>query len=658
MKISLLSISFVFLLPLPDASAKENPHQALVLAAEDIDQGRYAKAEDRLEDVRASSVWTFWRAALLARAKLNQDKPKEAWELLEDMPPPPKDLVNKNQRFYRRLYKEALETGLEAADRLSKPREIWERQLWAYFPDYEGGAATPMPDGVRAEDKVARLHILFEKSLFETIPSLVSPGEIADAEIPADEKCRALFERGFAIQKLKRKEEALEGYQWLENASCEGKILARALYWKGSLESELKRYDAAIETFRLLAKQSGGDGRYQDDAYYRLHQIYRSQNDDQKADRAFKELSELPRGDMKEKVLWEDGFAAYQRKDYVKALDLFERIIQTESLGTEAQPQALYWKARTQEIEEILAKKKRGGPSAATYRRILKTYPFSFYAVLAEARWGESAAVPSLIKSKPGLPGDKALAEAFRVVDELNRKGRRGAAADLLDYLTHLSPAAVKEKPDLVAQRWMEAGDFNRALEMATEHLDKSAFDINLEKDNPLSRALYPLAYPEDVRRAAETNRLPSALILGIMREESLFLKDVHSRAGAVGLMQLMPATARLKARALGIPHSYGDLSDPSSNIVLGSSYLREMMGRFDNQTALAVMAYNAGPGNVSKWLRNQGDLPLDEFIEMTPLTETRGYVNRVLRSAHIYGHLLGQSKRVKLLASLEPPQF
>ena len=615
-------------------------------------------AEDRaIPSVVASSnspVWEFWKSALDARDKLNEEKFQDALDLLDHLPPPPLDLMNKQQDFYRTLYKEALETGMAASDRLSKPSETWSRNIWALFPDLEEPLLSYVPADVRVEDKVTRVYILFEKSLLESIPEILSSAEIANSSLPAQDKCRAFFELGSALRRLNKKEEALEVLAQVERSECEGKILTRAFYWKGTVEAGLGRDDAAEETLKQLTKRSA-DERYMDDAYYRLYKIYQSHNDDEKAARALRQLLELPEGDMKEKYLWDEAFSAYQDKNYEKALDLLDKIIATRSIGTEAQPQALYWKGRT---EEILSKKKLGGSSVGGYHKVVSSYPFSFYAILAEVRLGKLTSIPSIAKSKSSLPSKKGpIGDAIRVVDELNRKGDHEAAADVLDYLTYLHPEVTKENPGLIAQRWMESNDFNRAIEIATERFDVAISDINLRKDDPLTRALYPVAYKEEVARAAETNRLPLGLIEGIMREESLFQREVRSYAGAIGLMQLMPATARMKARSLGIYHSIGDLKTPASNILLGSSYLREMMDRFGNRAPLAVMAYNAGPGNVSKWIRSQGYMPFDEFIESIPLSETRGYVKRVLRSAHIYEGLLGQSKPTKYFQSLDPPQ-
>lgn len=608
------------------------------------------EVEKRFRDADESSIWDFWRRVILARSRLARDDAKEALRLLENLPQPPTEILNPNQTFYRRLYKTALDTGLAAARQFSAPTGEWERRFWAYFPDMAGASSVPAKTTVA--DRVTRMHLLSEASLYDEIPSLASPADIASANLPEEFKCRALFEWGWSARKLRKKEEALAAFGLVTDSHCEGPILVRTLYWKGLIESGLKRYDTAEATFKLLAKKAAG-GRYEDDAYYRLAKIYGAQNDDKGELSALRKLTDLPEGDMRERHLWDQAFDAYRAKRYERANSLLDRIIAGRDIGTEARPQSLYWKGR---IAEIVSKKRLGGSSAAIYRRVVKEFPFSFYSLLAEGRLGKSTPRLRVTKLDVPVPPDSEVADAIQAVDELNRKGDHQGAMDVMDYLTQVRPGAAHSNPTLMAQKWIESGDFNRALVTATEHFDSTFFDIHLKTDDPMTRALYPEAFPDEVKLASQTNNLPPAIIRGIMREESLFIPGVGSHAGAIGVMQLMPATARLVAKSLGISHSYADLKSPPANIRLGSSYFRRMMNRFDNQTALAVMAYNAGPGNVSKWLRRQGTLPMDEFIESIPLWETRGYVKRVMRSAHIYDHLDGGTKSEMIVLEPDPP--
>lgn len=130
-------------------------------------------------------------------------------------------------------------------------------------------------------------------------------------------------------------------------------------------------------------------------------------------------------------------------------------------------------------------------------------------------------------------------------------------------------------------------------------------------------------------------------MIHAISRQESQFDKEATSRVGARGLMQLMPATARDTAPRAGLAYNYESLGNPHYNMALGSTYFGRLMDMYGGSYVLAVAAYNAGPGNVNRWLRTYGD-PRSEvdvltWIENIPLSETRNYVQRVLENAVVY---------------------
>ncbi|MCB1646322.1 MAG: lytic transglycosylase domain-containing protein, partial [Pseudomonadales bacterium] len=163
---------------------------------------------------------------------------------------------------------------------------------------------------------------------------------------------------------------------------------------------------------------------------------------------------------------------------------------------------------------------------------------------------------------------------------------------------------------------------------------------IDAEAWNDLS-VRFPLAYLDTFVSAARKTDIPSQWGMAIARQESAFMADARSGAGAMGLMQLLPDTARMTARRNGIPYkSRQDLIDPHTNITLGTAYLGAMLRRFNNNRVIASAAYNAGPSRVSGW--QDGSLPLDVWIETIPFTETRNYVQNVLMFSTIYGRLTG----------------
>lgn len=143
---------------------------------------------------------------------------------------------------------------------------------------------------------------------------------------------------------------------------------------------------------------------------------------------------------------------------------------------------------------------------------------------------------------------------------------------------------------------------------------------------------------------AAERNGITKTWATAIARQESAFWIQARSHAGARGLMQLMPATARHTAKKHQLPLSdIGALYDPETNIDLGSAYLGEMYRRFDSNRVFATAAYNAGPNRVDRWLQDRGNLPLDIWIETIPFDETRNYVQNVLSFAVIYDTRAGR---------------
>jgi len=142
------------------------------------------------------------------------------------------------------------------------------------------------------------------------------------------------------------------------------------------------------------------------------------------------------------------------------------------------------------------------------------------------------------------------------------------------------------------------------------------------------------------------------SLILSVIRQESNF--DIHAKSpvGALGLMQIMPRTARREARIMNRPLSLHALSSsPNVNVSIGSHYLQRLLNSFNGHPALALAAYNAGAKNVSKWIKTYGDPRTGEistlrWMESIPFKETRNYVQRILENQYIYKHVLEKSQK------------
>ena len=165
----------------------------------------------------------------------------------------------------------------------------------------------------------------------------------------------------------------------------------------------------------------------------------------------------------------------------------------------------------------------------------------------------------------------------------------------------------------------------------------------------------FPLEHQQPVKKQAKRTRLDPSWVYGVIRQESAFNAAVRSHAGALGLMQLMPATARFVSRNLlkQKPPKTSQLKIPEKNILLGTTYLRHVLDKLQQNPVLATAAYNAGPHRVNRWLP-QRQLPADIWVELIPFRETRQYVKRVFTYASIYDHRL--DRKLTRISERMPP--
>jgi len=249
----------------------------------------------------------------------------------------------------------------------------------------------------------------------------------------------------------------------------------------------------------------------------------------------------------------------------------------------------------------------------------------SYYGFLAADELGQDYALDNsqlatddaalaAVATKPGIVRAR---ELFLV--GLDGRGRSEWDA----AVRHLDPDE-KLQAAILANRW---GWHSRAI--ATAASLKQYDDLSLR---------YPLPWLQQFEVHSSAAKISPTWAYGIARSESLFMRDVRSSAGAIGLMQLMPATGKQVAKEIRLPYAgLATLTDPESNIRLGTSYLGQMAERFGGNRVLATAAYNAGPHRVDRWLPEQGSEDARVWIENIPFNETRKYVKRVLAAQAIF---------------------
>jgi soluble lytic murein transglycosylase len=269
-----------------------------------------------------------------------------------------------------------------------------------------------------------------------------------------------------------------------------------------------------------------------------------------------------------------------------------------------------YWAARAAE--------KNGDPKLARqlYESVL--LDDNFYSIMSAARLDRPVAPhpEKLVVDQPQIRRMEQLPPMVRARELLMSDLRPQAGTEWSFAFEQLTPEARTQAIHLAA-RW---GWYEQAIFTASQQRVFNDYEL-----------LYPQPYDAEVLTAAKLTGLSPQLIYSVMRQESLYRRDAISSAGARGLLQMLPETARRTARKWNRPRpSADDLFDPVVNVPLGAANLRTLVDRFGGQTLVALAGYNAGPNAASRWMPGES-LDPDIWIENIPYNETRNYVQRIL---------------------------
>jgi soluble lytic murein transglycosylase len=330
------------------------------------------------------------------------------------------------------------------------------------------------------------------------------------------------------------------------------------------------------------------------------------------------------------------GGLAYVDGDYRSAASLFDEY-RARSGDDRAYQQAAYWAGKAfLELGDTLA-------AAQRLRWAQAVDPVSYYGMRAVELLGESDAALPLAAS----PGDDSrlprhVPNALLRIDLLAKLGLAEAAAYEAERAKqHL--ADMEGGLYALAEAYAERGDLFSAVRLGRE-IQRSEGAYNLR----LLRILYPFPYQDEIVRQARSRGLDPFLVAGLIRQESLFDAAIVSGAGAVGLMQIMPATGRMLASQEGLgPFDVEGLNSPTVNLQLGTRYLADLLVRYGGNLTETLAAYNAGPSRIVRWRRLPESSNDELFAERIPFTETRDYVRTVQHNARLYALLYPEAAAV-----------
>ncbi|MCA0240579.1 MAG: lytic transglycosylase domain-containing protein [Proteobacteria bacterium] len=299
-----------------------------------------------------------------------------------------------------------------------------------------------------------------------------------------------------------------------------------------------------------------------------------------------------------------------------------------------------YWKARA--LKARARNEAERERAAAAFERLANgAGSFGYYTLLAAQDLGRPAGLPPL--PPPLTEAEQALAAQTPGL----QRGLQMARIGLRDEGRrewNFSLRGLGDRELLAAAQFAcQAQDWQLCIN--TSERTREQVDL---------RQRYPMPFAAEITARARDSGLEPAFVFGLIRQETRFLPQLRSSAGAAGLMQLMPATARWTARKLGVPFQPEQVTDIPTNLLLGTTYLKLVLDDFAGSQALAAAAYNAGPNRPRRW-REGPVLDTAIWAENIPFNETRDYVKKVLANATIYDHLLGNAAPRPLLQRLGP---
>ena len=488
------------------------------------------------------------------------------------------------------------------------------KEIWIKNPSYRSSLVNKkvyslskkLKKDVRKKDLRLRLNSLYKKRMFNRFNS--EANKIKDPSI----------EIKHALIKMKKKNRD-EGRKTLENISKGNfvstgsdskdlEVFAEASYQIALDDLKMSKDNTFIaKNLKSILKNYPNFSK-NDEVAYLSARLFTLDKNHEKSKEVYEWLIKTKSKNYLDDAFWGIGWSEYMLKNYEQALNYFSSLERSEK--SYYQSKGLYWKARCLEKLGDLQRAKN------VYTKLYDNYKIGYYPYLASIKLNISPKVSNGLRTPRGISDDIKDQIKLLSLSKSTKKSQREVknyivkrinSSNYLDYFNALE--SIKE--------------FNMLVKLSYSYPSKI-------------RYRYPKAFRDKIETNSEAFGVDKNLIMGLIREESLFNTNAVSSVGAMGLMQLMPGTAEKVRKELRLNKS-SKYFNPDINIKLGSYYLSTLLKDFDNNLFYAIAAYNGGPASVRKWLVRFEGLEDDEFVESIPFKETHGYVKRVLRSYFYY---------------------
>ncbi len=524
--------------------------------------------------------------------------------------------------------------ALEAGDSVQAEADL--HRALDYGPDYEGAqdasilinrAGWPLEPA----DELRLGRALLAGDAWGAAYNRLAPYVVEGAAPVPSDGDELLVGLGEALFRLRRYRETEEALAPVTGVGTTSELRAPALYWTG--RALLRRGEtSASESTLLTLAESHPDSPWAERGLYALLSYELETGFGPRARRFLGGLLGVGLGSAEMRLtVVELGSTDYLSGDYDAAAETFERYL-AASRTASARQQAGYWAALSHE---------RAGDPGEAKRHLLDVYgedPLTFYGVFA----GEEVEAPILPADLPEGPA--------AAVTEMQTEFTN-AVLRLRVHRLVPTPGSFEFEFDRLTgyfdERFGGSYEFAEALIEGGLPLQAVVLGRRIRAEEGrwnlrLLTIVHPFPHREIIVREARQRGLDPFFVAGLIRQESGFDAEISSVSGAWGMMQLMPPTAREVAASLDIAYSLERLRDPATNIALGSTYLANMVRRFDGKPEDVLSAYNAGPGRMRSWRGESVYRDRDVFVEHIPFEETRNYVKSVQMYARIYSALYG----------------
>jgi soluble lytic murein transglycosylase len=486
--------------------------------------------------------------------------------------------------------------------------------------------------------------------------------------------------RADALYKAKRYPAAAEEYRYVVDLAPAGQQSAGLIQLANSYMKDGNTRAAQDALDRIPDDGSEASA----EKWYQRAEIARNANDDASLSNILEHMrASTPKSPWLESALFTTGNMYLLRKDYDRAIDYYREIHERFPNGTKAAyahwkcawltyrqnrkdlakkyfeeqvefypgtnevPNAMYWRGRMAEDD------REYGVARAYYQKLSERYRNYYYSVLARRRLATMPQAPAVIVAALQNVAPAATLDADAQVtdppeDDLHyNRAKLLENAGMTDLAVRELQAGSSTGPSWemieIAKIYTSGGEYFRALQ-ALKRAISGYFSMDVSAlPPPYWHGLFPRPYWDALRRYSDENGLDPYLVASLIRQESEFNPSAISHANAYGLMQLLPRTGKGEAKKEGLSHySTDSLLDPDTNIELGTHYFRSMVDHFGGQVEYALAAYNAGSERVEDWRTSGNFRDVEEFVESIPFTETREYVQAIVRNAEVYKKVYG----------------